>query len=339
MRRVLTISAASFPLFATAICESKSSDDGFKVSQRLRSGLNKGILRERFKAKNTKGSQESPLKVYTLFNKQGQYKFEGEGSLPIARVATIEINGSPDAVADLFESSNHRNEWDKTCAESQKTITKDGLPIHYFRGKPGLVVPARTFVYTQSRLSGAVVGKDYSAIVIFCKDAHDQLPGWSWNKVRGKLNSLLILEPQGLTKTRVTYLVEVDQGGVIAKWLLGNNASNMIAGDSPVAFLTSLKVAAEADIMDESLGVDEAARLSFQKQLKKRDSFGSSIVDDIGLASQTSKADLQETVRVLESRLAELRKSERADKLDLSDLKRRVRDDLDKAKAALRAAA
>lgn len=322
------------------MCEKE--DDGFKVSQRLRSALtNPSILRDRFKAKSA-GNNETrkigDLKIFTLFNKEGKYQFEGDGGLPIARVATMEISGEPASVADLIEDVSNRKGWDETLVDSQKTITKDGDAINYLRGKPGYVVPAREFVFTQSRLNGAVVGKDYSAIVIFCKDASEKLPNLSLNRVRGRINSLLILEPLGLTKTKVTYLVEMDGGGVIAKWLLGNGFSNFIAGDAPVAFLTSLKKAAEGDIMNESLSVDEAARLTFTKSLKKRDGFGTSIVDDVGLASATSREDLKETVRVLETRLAEVKSSERAEKLDLSELRRRVSNDLEKAKQQLRTA-
>ena len=343
MKRVIPLTCGTACQFIGSSSSCEKEDDGFKVSQRLRSALlNPSILRERFKAKlagEKISSTIGDLKVYTLFNKEGKYQFEGEGALPIARMATIEVTAEPALVADLLEDISTRKEWDDTCVDSQKTITKDGTTIlSYFRGKPGYVVPAREFVFTQSRLNGAVVGKDYSAIVIFCKDASDKLPNLSLNRVRGRINSLLILEPLGLTKTRVTYLVEMDAGGIIAKWLMGNGFSNFVAGDSPVSFLSSLKKAAEAHILDESLGVEEAARITFQKSLKKRDSFGSSIVDDVGLASATSKEDLLATVKVLEARLADIRRSERADKLNLSELRARVSNDLEKAKQQLRTA-
>ena len=170
-------------------------DDGFKVSQRLRSALsNKSILRERFKARKTDDDQEV-MKIYISSIAMPNISLKGKGASLHLRVATMEINCEIQAVADLVEDFEGRKEWDKTCADSQKTLTKDGIHVNYFRGKPGIVVPARTFVYQQSRLNGAVVGKDYSAIVVFCKDASDSLPNFALNQVRGKINSLLILEP------------------------------------------------------------------------------------------------------------------------------------------------
>ena len=64
--------------------------------------------------------------------------------------------------------------------------------------------------------TGRCRGKDFSSIVLFSKDASDKLPRSGFNVVRGKINSLLIAEPVGTTKTLVTYVVEMDVRGLIA---------------------------------------------------------------------------------------------------------------------------
>ena len=243
-------------------------------------------------------------------------------------------------MADLFEDMNGRKEWDATCANSQKTISSDGTTVCYFRGKSGVLAPARDFSYTMSRLQGGVVGKDFSSIVLFSKDASDKLPKSGFNVVRGKINSLLIAEPIGTTKTLVTYVVEMDVKGLIASYLLGRNITSFFTGDTPVQFLTSLKSAIEEDSVDEAISVEQAARLAWQKKLKKREEAekGTSIVDDVGLASE-SKEELQATVTLLEHRLKELNKlSGDLVSPELDKLKSRVRTDLGKARSQLRKA-
>ena len=311
----------------------KEREDGFKVSQRLRQGLNPNNLRPRVGQGN-----EAGLKTFTIFNRDGGYTFNADDghSLPIARVATIEVKGRPSEVADLFEDMTGRKSWDKTCADSQKTISPDGTPVCYFRGKSGVLVPARDFSYTLSRLQGGVVGKDFSSIVLFSKDAHDKLPRSGWNVCRGKQNSLLIAEPVGSTKTKVTYVVEMDVGGLIATYLAGRSLTGFFTGDAPVQFLTYLKAAIEEDSVDEAMSVEQAARLAWEKKLRKRDEAekGTSIVDDVGLATE-SKEELRSTISLLENRLKELGKLPGS---DYNDLKARVRSDLAKARTQYRKA-
>ena len=60
---------------SASFCEDR--EDGFKVSQRLRSPLvNRDILRERFKPKNVSGNADE-IKVYNLFNRDAKHQFEG----------------------------------------------------------------------------------------------------------------------------------------------------------------------------------------------------------------------------------------------------------------------
>ena len=70
----------------------KERDDGFKVSQRLRQGLNPQYQRPRLSQ-----GKDTALKCFTIFNRNGGYTFDPDDplSLPIARVATIEVNGDP----------------------------------------------------------------------------------------------------------------------------------------------------------------------------------------------------------------------------------------------------
>jgi hypothetical protein len=55
-------------------------------------------------------------------------------------------------------------------------------------------------------------------------------------------------------------------------------------------------------------------------------------VDD---ASGVDKEDLRTTIAVLEAKLASLRNTEKTEKIDLSELKKRVERDLKKARAEL----
>ena len=320
-----------------AFADGQRENDGFHVSQRLRQGLNPKFQRPRLSR-----SKNAALKSFTIFNRDGGYTLDPDDklSLPLARVATIEVKGRPSDVADLFEDITGRKGWDATCADSQKTTSSDGTPVCYFRGKSGVFVPARDFSYTMSRLQGGVVGKDFSAIVLFSKDASDKLPRAGFNVVRGKINSLLIAEPVGTTKTLVTYVVEMDVSGMIASYLLGHSLTAFFTGDAPVQFLARLKAAIEEDNVDETISVEEAARLAWQRKLRKRDEAekGTSIVDDVGLASE-SREELQGTISLLENRLKELNKlSSDLVSPELDKLKARVRTDLSKARTQLRKA-
>ena len=79
---------------------------------------------------------------------------------------------------------------------------------------------------------------------------------------------------------------------------------------------------------DAGLSIEEAARREFQKKLQKDTEFVS-IVDDVSVDRQ----DVKDTLTMLHNKLRELEKTERTEKLDLSGLKNRVREDIRKARS------
>jgi len=317
----------------------------YEITQRLRAGLNEGKvdmwgqadltgkldLRARIKSQREKNI--GGLDVFTLYDKHdGSYKF-GSAGLPIARVASVEIKGDVKSVAAMWSDTQARQQWDKTAASTSITVSaEDGALYNYFRGKAGWFIPAREFVYTIVALPPAVVGlNSINSMVVFQKDAHDKLPSsGAWNVVRGRMNSLLVLEPVGHSKTKATLLVECDPKGL--GWLLGSSVVDVLAGDSPVRALWWLKVAIEEDLEDDSLSIEAAAQKRFMRKQDRERELGASIVDS-GIAN--SKEDILETIRILEERLAALTRDERDTGLNLGDLKTRVRADLAKARAKL----
>jgi hypothetical protein len=59
---------------------------------------------------------------------------------------------------------------------------------------------------------GAIVGvENYTSLAFVNIDASKEVPN-SWLYVRGKQNSVLLLEPKGEHSTKVTFLIEKDQG-------------------------------------------------------------------------------------------------------------------------------
>ena len=101
-------------------------------------------------------------------------------------------------------------------------------------------------------------------------------------------------------------------------------------------FLLNLKRRSEQSSREsEGLSVEEAARMRFQQ--KQKQAASSSILDDLN-TSGVSKADLQQTVHLLEKRLADLSRQEKAEGLDLSSLRAKIQDDLTSARERLRRA-
>jgi len=317
----------------------------YEITQRLRAGLNEGKidtwgqpdltgkLDHRARIKSQYEKSIGGIDVFTLYDKQsGSYTF-GSTGLPIARVASVEIKGDVKSIAAMWSDAQARQQWDKTAASTSITVSaEDGVQYSYFRGKAGWLIPAREFVYTSVALPPAVVGlNSINSMVVFQKDAHDKLPSsGAWAVVRGKMNSLLVLEPVGHSRTKATLLVECDAKGL--GWLLGSSAVDFLAGDSTVRALWWLKVAIEEDLGDDSLSIEAAAQKRFTRKQERERELGATIVDH---GSANSKEDIQETVRILEARLQALSRDEKEAGLNLGDLKARVRADLAKARAKL----
>ena len=144
---------------------------------------------------------------------------------------------------------------------------------------------------------------------------------------------MLIVEPQGKYRTRVTLCIEKDPSG----WAwVSPLLANLAAGDSPAYLLRDLKRAMEKDEArdDILLSVEQVARRNFNQNLLREEAaaVGVMIIDD----PTASRESLRAIIIQLEERLVRLNKTERLEGIDLSELKSRIYEDLKKAKANLR---
>lgn len=157
-------------------------------------------------------------------------------------------------------------------------------------------------------------------------DASEEVPR-SWLFVRGKQNSILVIEPKGQNYTTVTFCIEKDPSG----WAwFSPFLANAVAGTSPVSVLRDLKVA-----LEESPGnkISEPAEEIAKKKVKEipKPTAATSMVED----KSASKNDLKATVKLLEEKLIRVTKTEKLENIDLSDLKKRIKEDIKKGKHLL----
>jgi hypothetical protein len=151
-------------------------------------------------------------------------------------------------------------------------------------------------------------------------DASTVLPTSS-SAVRGKQNSILVLQPINAETTEVTYVVEIQANGWIPSFVAEFFADNL------VSTLRSMKAELEAGENQEeaSATIEEAARMRFKRHLaQKEGKQGTTIVNDV----TSSVEDLKVAKAALEKKLQDIRKSKATDGLDLSELESRVKKDL-----------
>lgn len=102
---------------------------------------------------------------------------------------------------------------------------------------------------------------------------------------------------------------------------------NAVAGASPISILKDLKAALEETPANKIIEpVEEAAQKKLKEILKP--TAATSMVED----KSASKSDLKATVKLLEEKLVRVTKTEKAENIDLSDLKRRIKEDIEKGK-------
>eukprot|EP01041_Mallomonas_annulata_P008036 gene8036-16469_t len=253
------------------------------------------------------------------------------GLFPTCRIATCEILAPVDEIAQVWMNQELRMEWEKpNCLYSQVIRSPPSEhPINYILSHPSYISPSRDFSFIMDKIPGGIVGlNDFRATVFVSVDAPDETPKSS-RAVRAHMNSLLVLEPKSATRTQATYIIEVQDSGWFPSYIVE------FVADKYISTLSMLKKELEdAETEEENaLSVDEMARLRFQRhQNVAKKLHGTTIVDDV----TTTKEDLQNTVKLLEQRLKDLRKTEKSEGLNLSDLKGRVEKDLTKAKERLK---
>lgn len=322
-RRLAAVTA--LPALAIIAQPSSRCDEEYELATRLKTGLNVSNLRLR------KEHGNGDLRTYSV--RTANF---GKGGLPLCRVATVEVGASVEEVSALLENASLRRDWDPAHTSESRVVPSSNVDaskkLNYTRGKAGTIVPARDFVVSTRRHSPAILSiNNFNSVVILNTDASSQLPT-SWRAVRGRQNSCYVLEPLSSSRTLVTYMVEMGVGGWAA-WL-DNATVDLLAGDSMLLFLLSLKRYVEAQQSETAkMTVDEAARTRFQRQ--QRAASEQALVDDWTVVS---KADQMETVKLLERRLSELGQQERKEGLDLSELRKKMQADLQTAREKARRA-
>ena len=257
---------------------------------------------------------------------------------PNFKVAQTEIRAPIDEIVSLYLNHELRKDWDKTNFKSSSVIASEISQseenMNYLLGRPGYVYPSRDFVFVYRKLPGGVVGlHDYRTVAILSMDSAESIPNSMW-AVRGNMNSLLVLEPISAERTRATYIIEINYRGWLPAFLVDLNGNQLI---STLQLLKKELEGAEAGD-DSTLSIEEAARRRFQKRIeyekRKEDSgaAGATLIDNEFLGSRD---DLVNTISILEKRLANILSTERTEKLDLSDLRRRVESDLRNARERL----
>lgn len=182
---------------------------------------------------------------------------------------------------------------------------------------------------TICRVPAGVVGiNDFMSSAFVNVDAAKLAPpATSW-AVRGNINSVLLLKPINAEQTEVTYVVEVKPNGWLFSWFV-DYFGNCLA--DPIA---NMKKELEQDLVgeDASASVEEIARQRFkrhQQQLQEKNH--TSIVKDV----TANVEDLKKTLSILEARLADIKKTQKSEGMDLSALQKRVESDISRLKTRI----
>jgi hypothetical protein len=260
---------------------------------------------------------------------KGRFGGVDSGSLPLARVATVEIkNCSIKDVEDLWFDQGMRSSYDSTVTKC-RVVQKfdDSHALCHFHGQSGWILPARDYAVHIWKTAGGAAGlRDISSSVVVMANSPN-FPS-DWRSVRGKHNSLLLLQPIG-PHVRCSYLSEIDYAGWI--W---SSVANLFA-DKIIDPLANIKLYIESQNVDDNEGtIEEVAtrRIEKMKQLQRKKEMDSTLVDDVML----DKKDLQDTINMLQKRLNDVRAMERAQNLDMSELKGKIQVQLRKANDRLK---
>ena len=237
--------------------------------------------------------------------------------------SVIVKNCSVKDIEDLWFDQGMRATYDPSVTKS-RVVRKfdDSHALVHFHGRSGWVLPTRDYSCNIWRTAGGAAGlRDISSSVIIMTN-DSKFPS-DWRSVRGKHNSLLVLQPIG-PHVRCTYLSEMDYGGWI--W---TSVANLFA-DKIADPLVSIKSFIDGQKEDESEGTIEQVarkRIEKMKQMQRKKEMASTLVDDVIV----DKKDLQDTIDMLQKRLNDVRAMERAQNLDMSELKGKIQTQLRKA--------
>ena len=253
--------------------------------------------------------------------------------LPLFRMATTTINAPLTDVENAwFNDQELRVEYDSLVSSCNTIKTlNNNLKLMRVKGNSGIFVPARDYPIYLLKTGGGVAGiNKIDSSVIIASDASNVVSKY-WNCVRGSTNSILVLEASG-SQTKASYIVECDYSG----WIFSFFAN--IFADKLTNSLSDLKtyVESQREVDEDELDIDTAARRRFERlkeqQRNREMSNSTDIIDDINVDNEM----LESMLRNLENRLQELHSSERKEGINLSDLKKKARNDIKRIKERLR---
>ena len=309
--------------------ESRSIDIGRELTK-IAIPINKQLHKKSIKF--LKSSNDVDYYTLTLHD-NGNSSSKQKKRLPLFRIATTTINAPLTDVENTWYNDHElRAEYDtlvSTC-NTIKTLNTN-MKLMRVKGNSGIFVPARDYPIYLLKTGGGVAGiNNINSSVIIASDASNTVSKY-WNCVRGQLNSILVLEPSG-SKTKATYIVECDYSGWIFTFV-----SNLFADKLSNSLLDLKKyVESQRDEDEDSLDTDTAARRRFEKlkeqQRKREMSNSTDIIDDVNVDSDM----LESMLLNLENRLQDLQMSERKENINLGELKKKVRFDIERIKERLR---
>lgn len=185
------------------------------------------------------------------------------------------------------------------------------------------------FALTICRVPAGVVGiNDFMSSAYVNVDASSIAPTATTWAVRGNMNSLLLLKPLNAGVTEVTYVVEAQANGWLFNFFV-DYFGNCLADP-----IVNMKKELERDMVgeDANASVEEIARQRFKRhQAQLNEKHHTSIVKDV----TADVEDLRRTLTILEARLSDIRKSQKAEGLDLSALESRVQSDISRLKSRI----
>ena len=149
--------------------------------------------------------------------------------LNTARVGKAIIEAPIDKVADAWWNFNSRREWDSlnTAVSQIVDIYGENSRLVYIKGKPKPMISARDFGFLSINMKPELLGYPSTSAIFLQVDASEIVPK-DKGSVRGKINSILVLEAISPNSTACTYVCEVEPQG----WL-PHVAVELAADDLP----------------------------------------------------------------------------------------------------------
>jgi len=315
----------TFTLFFTYVANfnitsrsDKSDEDHiFKISQRLKSLIDA----------NDRKRKTSNLSIEERRDLSEGFRHK--------KASDIEIDAPIQEIANEWENQISRAIWDNNQCAKISLIKDDrnanNSSLFHLIARPGYLLPARDYIYRLYKVPPAILGiNNFMALTFISVDANSDIPR-SWFYVRGNMNSIVLLQPKG-SKTLVTYIAEFNYNGWIPNLIVDLLAQNFV---DRTLYSLKAKFENKSKLNTDALSVEEAAKKIFlaRQEESKNKEFES--VQSFVTDASTSKNDIKERIQILNKQLADMEKTEHKEKIDLSDLKKRVKSAIKIAKDSL----